>query len=410
MNTNNNEARRHSSVEVVHHSGPCSPKGPNKVDYSEVFSRDALRVASLQATVSGALLDSQISLSARSGVSLGSGNYVVSVGFGTPATTQTVTFDTGSNLNWIQCKPCTVSCYPQLEPLYDPSLSSTYRNISCTDSACIGLNDRGCFGTNCVYEVNYGDGSSTVGFLASDTLTLTPTEVFNDFVFGCGEKNLGLFKGSAGIIGLGRSPYSLNSQGAFKLGNIFSYCLPSTGSNPGYLNVGNPLSTNVVYTQMQDISRAPSLYFVDLVRISVGATEIPLEPIAFQSGGTIIDSGTVITRLPPGAYVVLRTAFREAMAQYTLAPPVSLLDTCYNFSGTPIVSYPVIKLHYSDVEVTLPAAGVFFTVSAEQVCLAFTGNSDATQVGVIGNVQQKTFEVTYDNVAKKIGFAPGACS
>ncbi|CAA7407893.1 unnamed protein product [Spirodela intermedia] len=411
------KAPGHSSLPVVQRNGPCAAKSVSKPNHLQSLAQDSLRVASLQEIVSGVsrgndtvLLGSQISIPARSGLYLGTGNYVITVGFGTPTKSQTVIFDTGSNVNWIQCKPCLVSCYSQQEPLFDPLLSSTYRNVTCAASACLELTSRGCSGTTCLYGVTYGDGSSTVGFLAIDTFTLTSTKVFSNFIFGCGQNNRGLFRGAAGLIGLGRSPYSLNSQTASSLGNIFSYCLPSTSSSTGYLNIGNPLRTTVAYTPMITDSRAPTLYFIDLVGITVGGTRLELSPTVFQSVGTIIDSGTVITRLPPAAYSALRTAFRAAMTQYPLAPAASILDTCYDFRNSATLTYPVIKLLYTNLEVTLPATGVFYVISSAQVCLAFAGNSDSSQIGIIGNVQQRTFEVTHDNIANRIGFSAGACS
>ncbi|XP_078443994.1 aspartyl protease family protein At5g10770-like [Wolffia australiana] len=412
-----NHAHNHSTAQIIHRHGPCSSKRRGKHNHVKSLARDVRRVTSIHEAISSAghgntsvVKESHVSVSAKNGVYLGSGNYVITVGFGNPVTTQTVTFDTGSNLNWIQCQPCSGSCYPQEEPLFNPALSSTYRSIGCTDSDCLRLGPRFCSDNKCVYQVNYGDGSSSVGFLSRDTFTLTPTNVFENFVFGCGERNTGLFRGAAGLIGLGRSAYSLNSQGASRLGRSFSYCLPSTDSGTGYLNLGNPLSPPMAFTQVQDDSRAPSLYFVDLVGISVGNKRLSLMPYVFQSVGTIIDSGTVITRLPPVAYSALREAFRSAMAQYSLAtPPISLFDTCYDFSSSPTVRYPPIKLHLSGVDLTLPASGVFYTFGVAQVCLAFAANSDANQLGIIGNVQQKTFEVTYDNVVNKIGFSAGAC-
>ncbi|CAA6670804.1 unnamed protein product [Spirodela intermedia] len=390
--------RSHSTNQIVHRHGPCAAKSAKKPTHLQALTQDSLRVASLQEIVSGVsrgndtLLESQISIPAKSGLYLGTGNYVITVGFGSPTRIQTVTFDTGSNVNWIQCKPCNISCYAQQEQLFDPALSSTYRNVTCSDSECLGLSRRGCSGATCLYGVTYGDGSSTVGFLATDTFTLTSTN------------------GAAGLIGLGRSPYSLNSQVASSLGNIFSYCLPSTSSSTGYLNIGNPLTTTVGYTPILTDSRAPTLYFIDLIGITVGGIRLPLLPAVFQSVGTIIDSGTVITRLPPLAYSALRTAFRAAMTQYPLAPAASILDTCYDLRNVATVTYPIIKLLYTGLEVTLPATGVFYIISSEQVCLAFAGNSDFTQIGIIGNAQQRTFEVTHDNIANKIGFSAGACS
>ena len=60
----------------------------------------------------------------------------------------------------------------------------------------------------CLYGVKYGSGY-TVGFLATETLTITPSDVFENFVIGCGERNGGRFSRTAGLLGLGPLPYSL---------------------------------------------------------------------------------------------------------------------------------------------------------------------------------------------------------
>ncbi|KAB5513805.1 hypothetical protein DKX38_027711 [Salix brachista] len=64
------------------------------------------------------------------------------------------------------------------------------------------------------------------------------------------------------------------------------------------------------------------------------------------------------------------------------------------------------KLDFQDIDAT----GILYASSISQVCLAFAGNSDATDVFIYGNVKQKTLEVFYDGSAGKVGFAPGGCS
>lgn len=337
---------------------------------------------------------------------MGIADYVVTLGFGTPKKDQTVVFDTGSDLSWVQCQPCSVSCYTQKEPIFDPSASSTYSSISCSSALCSNLPEGGCSSGTCLYGIRYGDGSFTAGFLSTDTLTVTPTNVFQNFVFGCGEDNSGLFGNAAGLVGLGRSPYSLASQTAGRLGNVFSYCLPRRSGTTGYLTLGDAPASEAVYTPILTDSRAPSLYFIDLIGISVRGVQLPVAPEVFRSVGTIIDSGTVVTRLPEPAYSALRSAFRSAMSQYPLAQPVSILDTCYDFSKAGTVIFPPITLHYAGADVTLGPAGVFYVIDISHVCLAFAPGG----IGIVGNTQQRTFEVIYDNDANKIGFAPGACS
>lgn len=186
-------------MRIVHQHGPCSPLADahgKPPAHDEILNADQNRVESIQRRVSattgrGKLTkraapvqpgpkkspghsapSSTPSLPATSGRSLSTGNYVVTVGLGTPASKYTVVFDTGSDTTWVQCRPCVVKCYKQKEPLFDPAKSSTYANVSCSDPACDDLDSNGCTGGHCLYAVQYGDGSYTVGFFAQDTLTI----------------------------------------------------------------------------------------------------------------------------------------------------------------------------------------------------------------------------------------------
>ena len=58
-------------------------------------------------------------LPAESGSLIGSANYVVVVGLGTPKRDLSLVFDTGSDLTWTQCEPCAGSCYKQQDAIFD---------------------------------------------------------------------------------------------------------------------------------------------------------------------------------------------------------------------------------------------------------------------------------------------------
>lgn len=99
------------------------------------------------------------------------------------------------------------------------------------------------------------------------------------------------------------------------------------------------------------------------------------------------------------------------MSKYPMTKALSILDTCYDFSNYTTISVPKIGFFFSSgIEVDIDATGILYASSISQVCLAFAGNSDATDVFIFGNVQQKTLEVFYDGSAGKVGFAPGGCS
>lgn len=349
---------------------------------------------------------------------LDSSNYIINVGLGTPKKDLSLVFDTGSDLTWTQCTPCP-RCYPQKEPMFDPTSSTSYSNITCSSNECgmvfpatyIAPYCESASGT-CGYNMLYNDNSSTRGILAKETLTLSPTDVFEGFLFGCGNQNKGLFGKTAGVLGLGRAELSFLSQTATKYGRYFSHCFPSKASSTGHLTFGKTggVSSSVKFTPFSG-AQGPLNYYIHITGIYVGGTKLSISPTAFPSGGTAIDSGTVITRLPPAVYNMLRETFRQMMIKYPRAddlPP--LLDTCYDLSNYSSVPLPKISFLFSgDVMVDMDQLGILFGENLSQMCLAFSGANDFRS-GIFGNVQQKTLEVVYDVAGGRIGFGAGGCT
>nr|CAD1840237.1 unnamed protein product [Ananas comosus var. bracteatus] len=343
-------SREHSGATVLQlkHSSRLSRE--NK-DYEHhlryLLISDEERVSWLQSRIKRSVPNyfqkdsSETQIPLNSGIRLQTLNYVAAVGIGGKATT--VIVDTGSDLTWVQCKPC-VSCYTQQDPLFDPSLSPSYRSVPCNATACssslqaatgtsgICGNDR----TSCYYLVSYGDGSYTRGVLAQERISLGETNVEN-FIFGCGRSNRGLFGGTSGLMGLGRTELSLVSQTTNQFGGVFSYCLPSRPYNSsGSLVLGSDLSvyknsTPISYTRMISDPEQQPFYFLNLTGLRVGAVE--LRAPGFSNGKVLIDSGTVITRLAPSVYKALKDEFVRQFAAYPTAPGFSILDTCFNLSG-----------------------------------------------------------------------------
>ncbi|CAN6721316.1 unnamed protein product [Malus baccata var. baccata] len=389
-----------SVLKVVHKHGPCnqvhqlkSNSNPSDQDeyHIEILKQDEARVNSIHShfndpnhnyRIPNPLAQSDATvIPAQSGSVLGSGNYIH----------LSLAFDTGSSLTWTQCRPCSGSCYQQKDPIFDPSLSTSYSNISCDSAACSQLAASGVASnwsaSTCVYGQQYGDRSFT--------------------------NNQGLFRGIAGLLGLGRSKISLVGQTAQKYNRFFSYCLPSTSSSTGYLSLGNSDNgrNSVKYTPLTTLSHGASYYSLGLVGINIGGSQLPISTSVFSTLGTIIDSGTVITHLPATAYTALRDAFREAMKRYPTAKSISsLLDTCYDFSGFKTITFPTIGFVFGNgVTVDVDGTGMVVPQSASQFCLAFAGNKDDSSLGIIGNVQQKRLQVVYDVAGGKVGFAPAGC-
>ncbi|KAG6770559.1 hypothetical protein POTOM_026244 [Populus tomentosa] len=407
-----------SSLQVLHKYGPCM-QVLNDRSHVEFLRQDQLRVDSIQARLSknsghGTFEEMATKIPAQSGIALGTGNYVVTVGLGTPKESFTLEFDTASGITWTQCQPCLGSCYPQKEQKFDPTKSTSYNNVSCFSASCnlLPASERGCFASSltCTYQIVYGDQSFSEGFFASETLTISSSDVITNFLFGCGQNNDGLFGQAAGLLGLSPSSESLTSQTAEKYQKQFSYCLPSSPSSTGYLNFGGKVSQTAGFTPLSpDFS---SFYGIDIVGICVGGSQLPIDPSIFTTSGAIIDSGTVITRLPPTAYKALKEAFDGKMSNYPKTNGDELLDTCYDFSNYATVSFPGVSVSFKGgVEVDIDASGILYPVDGvKMVCLAFAANKDDSEFGIFGNHQQKTYEVIYDGANGMLGFASGGCS
>ncbi|KAL5077449.1 hypothetical protein RYX36_016433 [Vicia faba] len=428
-------SKRKSTLDVVHKHGPCSQlnnngKANSVETHSDILNNDKERIKYIQSKLLSSsnnnnnnkmkeieLDSSSANLPAKSALPFGYGNYYVVVGLGTPKRNLSLAFDTGSDLTWTQCQPCAGSCYKQIDEIFDPSKSTSYNNITCTSPDCTQLLSAteinpGCSRSTkaCIYGIRYGDGSFSVGYFSSEQLTVTPTDTIENFLFGCGQDNEGLFIGVAGLLGLGRHPISFVQQTSQKYDKTFSYCLPSTSSGVGYLTFGSTNNNDVSYTSSPTASHGHSFYYIDILGITLNGTQLPISSSLFSSAGAIIDSGTVITRLPPTVYATLRDSFQKGMSKYPRAEPFSLFDTCYDLSGVEDLSIPQINFVLAGgVTVELVVPGILYTISSKQVCLAFAANRADTDLTVFGNVQQKTLEVVYDVGGGRIGFGSNGC-
>lgn len=388
---------------------------------------DDTRVRSIQARIKNIISGkietlSQTQIPITSGVKLHSLNYIVTVTLG--GRNVTVIVDTGSDLSWVQCQPCRL-CYNQPEPLFNPSVSPTYHKVVCNSSACQALQSEtgnlGLCGNDikeCNYVVSYGDGSYTRGELGQDHLVLGSISVEN-FVFGCGRNNKGLFGLASGLMGLGRSDLSLISQTFETFGGVFSYCLPSAeAKSSGSLILGGGSNTSIFknstpisYTRMLANPQLFTFYFLNLTGVTIGG--VAIKDSAFGKSGMIIDSGTVITRFPPTIYKAVKAEFLKQFSGYPFKQGISILDTCFDLSAYEEVNIPTVKMQFEGgAEMEVDVTGVLYIVNsdASQVCLALASLQYDDEIGIIGNYQQKNTRVIYDIKQSQVGFAKETCS
>ncbi|KAJ8629592.1 hypothetical protein MRB53_022915 [Persea americana] len=418
-----NDSDIHFTIHHIH--GPCSPVSSRNLSPSEILKHDDARVQTINRRLTHPTIPSTLkfnklrpkplNIPLNSGSSAGVGNYVIKVGLGTPSKMYVMVVDTGSSFSWLQCEPCTGYCHSQIGPIFNPEESTTYKSIQCDTSECTSLQDAtlnspNCSSTNvCTYVASYGDGSTSKGYLGRDKLTVQ-AHTIPGFIYGCGQINNGLFGRTAGLMGLSRNKLSLLSQLSSKYGYVLSYCLPTTTST-GKLSIGWKTYDPSLYefTRMYTDPQDPSLYLVRLIRITVDGMALPVSVSTYMRRPTIIDSGTLITRLPSAVYTALRAAFEKAMSRFERAPRFSLLDTCYKGIGGNM-SVPEVNLVFEGGSgLKLEARNVMYDVGDGVSCLAFAANGWTNGVSIIGNLQQQTFRVVYDVANSRIGFAAGGC-
>ncbi|MED6133390.1 hypothetical protein PIB30_027814 [Stylosanthes scabra] len=395
------------SLELVHNYGPCSPKNQGKANapsMHEILERDQER-ASLMAS-RRRYGKNQVQLRWHNYM------YVINVGIGTPKRMFTFNIDTGSDLLWIQCLPCKLGkldkgCHEPKHPLFDPSKSSTYTKITCPSHTCSLTNTTlgysQCVSSSCMYMGGYIEGSLILGYIAKERLSVG-SNTFNDIIFGCNEVNLNVSLGNTdGIIGLGQGFLSFVEQTSNTYKRVFSYCLPSKPNQIGFLRFGKSkqVSKSLMFTKLGTDNA------IELTGIKLGSTTIP---ITVKKDAAIIDSGTVISRLPPRDYTNLCEAYRKAMTHYRFVGSISILDTCYHIGGREKLKLPKMSFLFADgLVLDIPPSGVVIPYNSTVVCFPFAATPRGEDVVLLGSTQQKTLEVVYDVADGKLGFGYGGC-
>lgn len=381
------------------------------------MKRDAKRVAAVVRRIAGAsgYEAEEFGSDVVSGMEQGSGEYFVRIGVGSPPKNQYVVIDSGSDIIWVQCQPCT-QCYRQSDPVFNPGDSSSYSGVSCGSTVCSRVENAGCHEGRCKYEVSYGDGSYTKGTLALETVTLGGT-VIQNVAIGCGHRNQGMFVGAAGLLGLGSGPMSFVGQLGGQTGSMFSYCLVSRGTeSSGTLEFGREsVPVGASWVSLIHNPRAPSFYYIGLSGLGVGGLRVPISEDVFRlnelgEGGVVMDTGTAVTRLPVAAYDAFRDAFIAQTTNLPRTPSgVSIFDTCYDLNGFMTVRVPTISFYFLGGPIlTLPARN--FLIPVDDVgtfCFAFASSSSG--LSIIGNIQQEGIEISVDGANGYVGFGPNVC-
>lgn len=335
------------------------------------------------------------------------GSYDMEFSIGTPPQSLSAQADTGSDLVWVKCGPC-ASCTPPGSPSFDPTNSSSFYKLPCSDPLCRGLKSQskakcGAGGTECEYRYSYGVTADhyTEGYMGIDTFTIG-SDAVPGVGFGCTTRSEGNYGTGSGLVGLGRGPLSLVSQMGV---SAFSYCLVHDFSMASPLLFGtmaNLTGTGVQSTPL--VNSTTSLYAVTLKNISIGSATIP----GSATDAVVFDSGTTLTFLAEPAY----TAAKEAILSGTSLPRAADrhgLEACFEVTDNDDVggAVPSMVLHFDGADMELPAANYFEEVERGVVCWAVRRSSS---LSIIGNVMQMNYHIRYDLDKMVMSFQQANCS
>ncbi|CAL1373821.1 unnamed protein product [Linum trigynum] len=347
------------------------------------------------------------------------GNYVVRVTLGNPNRTFAMVLDISNDLTFVPCTPCSgEGCSAADPPLafFDPNASS-YWAYDCPSELCSHVpGGSSCPAGKCLYNQSYGGDSHFSATLGTDFLFLGGYYI-SGFAFGCVHSISGGSIPAQGLLGLGRGPLSLLVQTDQLYSGVFSYCLPSFNSYyfSGTLKLG-PIGQPkfIPTTPLLKNPHRPSLYYVNMTGVSVGSVKVPIpsKSLGFNpknGAGTIIDSGTVITRFVGPVYAAIRKEFRKQVK----GPFSSLgaFDTC--FAANEDAGAPVITLHFQGLDLVLPMENsLIHSSSGPLACLAMAAvpKNVNSVLNVIANLQQQNIRVLFDEKKSVVGIARELCN
>lgn len=399
-----------STLRVFHVSSPCSPFKPKKMSWEEsvmqMLTEDQARLQYLTSLVAR----KSIAPVAWARQLIQSPTYIVRVNVGTPPQSFLMALDTSNDVSWLPCKGC-VGCG---SALFGSERSTSFKGIACGTPQCQQVTSPSCFQNVCTFNQTYG-GSTLAATLSQDTVTLSRDPI-PGYVFGCIQKTTGGSIPPQGLLGLGRGPLSLLSQTPSLYRSTFSYCLPSFRSSnfSGSMKLGPVAQPKKMhYTPLLTNPKRPSLYYVNLIGIKVGSktVNIPADALAFNpnnGAGTVIDTGTVYTRLATPAYIAVRDEFRRRMGKATVTS-LGGFETCYSVP----ITVPSITFLFQDMKLTLDQDNFLLRSTSTSIsCLAIAAAPENVNsaLNVIANMQQQNHRVVFDLPNNRLGISRETCT
>lgn len=367
------------------------------------------------------------------------GLYYTRIELGTPPRPFYVQIDTGSDILWVNCKPC--NACPLTSGLgvalnfFDPRGSSTASPLSCIDSKCVSSNqisESVCTTDRyCGYSFEYGDGSGTLGYYVSDEFDYN--QYVNQYVtnnasakitFGCSYNQSGDLtkpdRAVDGIFGFGQNDLSvvsqLNSQGLAP--KIFSHCLEGEDRGGGILVLGEITEPGMVYTPI--VPSQPH-YNLNLQGIAVNGQQLSIDPQVFattNTRGTIIDCGTTLAYLAEEAYEPFVNTIIAAVSQST-QPFMLKGNPCFLTVHSIDEIFPSVTLYFEGAPMDLKPKDYLIQQLSPQDsspvwCIGWQKSgqqaTDSSKMTILGDLVLKDKVFVYDLENQRIGWTSFDCS
>ncbi|MED6111387.1 hypothetical protein PIB30_051913 [Stylosanthes scabra] len=343
------------------------------------------------------------------------GCYTVKVAIGNLPKLYDLDIDSGSDLTWVQSKPCE-SCTPgsQYYP-YNPK-----NNIPCNDPLCVALN-KNCHPPTgpCTYTFKYGYGESSSGILVRDFISFrfdNGSILRPSLVFGSGvdqkpsERHHFSHVKTDGVFGLGNGKASILSQ-LSSLGyirNFFGHCLSSKGGGRLFLGNDKTSSKSLVWTPMLKSQSS------NIDHYRAGPVDLLFNRKQIVKGVEVFfDTGCTYTYLNQKAYKALFDLINSDLGE-KLQRTNSTRLICWK--GQNIFRYfKNIVLHFrkTNSEFILTPESYLIVPDPYNTCL---GILDASKEGlrrdinIIGDISLQDKLVVYDNEKMQIGWSPDNCA
>ncbi|EAY79361.1 hypothetical protein OsI_34489 [Oryza sativa Indica Group] len=348
------------------------------------------------------------------------GLYVANFTIGTPPQPVSAVVDLTGELVWTQCTPCQ-PCFEQDLPLFDPTKSSTFRGLPCGSHLCESIpeSSRNCTSDVCIYEAPTKAGD-TGGMAGTDTFAIGAAK--ETLGFGCvvmTDKRLKTIGGPSGIVGLGRTPWSLVTQMNV---TAFSYCLAGKSSGALFLGAtakqlagGKNSSTPFVIKTSAGSSDNGSnpYYMVKLAGIKAGGA--PLQAASSSGSTVLLDTVSRASYLADGAYKALKKALTAAVGVQPVASPPKPYDLC--FSKAVAGDAPELVFTFDGgAALTVPPANYLLASGNGTVCLTIGSSASLNLTGelegasILGSLQQENVHVLFDLKEETLSFKPADCS